>query len=185
MIKSKLKQLRLQHNNMSQKELIKLSEIRPSTISSLENDSALTISIVQIDKLCSIFQCQPSDLMEYLPESDEPVTNLCGNANIPQLLFDLRKNKSLTETEAAYKLGIDYPTYIKYESGTITVPLNIISKACNLYDVPLNYFGINSNLGAVGNKGYSIKNTKTSETLDVTPEEFEMLKGVLAAYRNK
>lgn len=71
MIKFNIKMLRLQHDNMLQKDLIALSGIRSDTISSLENNSAKTISIAQIDKLCEIFNCQPSDLMTYYPNEDK------------------------------------------------------------------------------------------------------------------
>lgn len=175
MIKFKLKQLRLQHNNMTQKELIDLSKIRSSTISAFENDTAITISIEQIDKLCQIFQCNPNDLMEYIP----------NDCNISNKLFDLRTQNGLSENEVASKIKIDGTKYRQYEKGLEPTPLKVLLNLCKLYGVPQSYFGINSDLVAVGNKGYTIQNTKTSEILDVTPEEFEMLKGVLAAYRNK
>ena len=53
MIKFNIKLLRLKNNNMSQKDLIALTGIRPSTMSALENNCSLTISIAQINKLCN------------------------------------------------------------------------------------------------------------------------------------
>lgn len=175
MIKFKLKQLRLQHNNMTQKELIDLSKIRSSTISAFENDTAISISIEQIDKLCQIFRCNPNDLMEYIP-------NDCNTSN---KLFDLRIQNGLSENEVACKIKIDDNKYRQYEKGLEPTPLKVLLKLCKLYNVPQSYFGINSDLVAVGNKGYVIKNTETSEVLEVTDEEFKMLKSFLEAYKNK
>lgn len=69
MIKFNIKMLRLLHDNMPQNKLIALSGIRPSTLSSLENNKAKMISVQQIDTLCEIFKCQPSDLMTYVPNN--------------------------------------------------------------------------------------------------------------------
>lgn len=71
MIKFNIKLLRLKHNNMSQRELIELSGIRRDTLSKLENNSAKTISVDQIDTLCRIFNCQPSELMTFCPNDDK------------------------------------------------------------------------------------------------------------------
>ena len=135
-----------------------------------------------IDKLCSILECQPSDIIEYVSDSES-----FSKEQIGEMLSDLRKNKGLTQTTVAFNLGITYQVYLRYENGFEMTPIEVLSKASSLYGVSLSYFGINMNadLAAVGNKGYTIKNSKTSETLEVTTEEFEMLKGVLAAYRNK
>ena len=105
--------------------------------------------------------------------------------NIGKLLFNLRNGNNLSQSDVAEKLGIKIQKYIRYETGLESAPLDVLLKACKLYDVPQSYFGINSDLAAVGNNGYTIKNIESSNVLKVTPEEFEMLKGVLAAYRNK
>lgn len=69
MIKFNIKMLRLLHDNMPQTKLIALSGIRPATLSSIENNRAKMISVEQIDILCEIFNCQPSDLMTYIPNN--------------------------------------------------------------------------------------------------------------------
>ncbi len=100
-------------------------------------------------------------------------------------LFDLRTQHGYTPIQTAAELGVDYSTYTKYESGTEKIPLNILFKICKLFDVPQSYFGVSSDLVAIGNKGFAVQNTDSLEILDVTSEEFEMLKGVLEAYRKK
>lgn len=104
---------------------------------------------------------------------------------IGKLLFDLRTDKNLSQSDVAEKLGTKIQKYIRYETGLEPAPLDILLKACKLYNVPQSYFGINSDLVAVGNKGYTIQNTETSETLDVTDIEFEMVKKIIEAFRGK
>lgn len=70
MIKFNIKSLRDQHN-MSQKELIEKTGIRAATMSNFEKSSTVSITIEQIDKLCEAFNCQPSDLMTYIPNNND------------------------------------------------------------------------------------------------------------------
>ena len=105
--------------------------------------------------------------------------------NISEILFKLRRQSKLPKTKVASELGISYSAYNLYESGKRKPDLEVLLKACQFYNVPQSYFNIDSNLTGIGNNGYYIKNTDTSEVLEVTADEFEMLKGVLAAYRKK
>lgn len=108
-----------------------------------------------------------------------------NKVKIGKLLFDLRTDKGLSQSDVAEKLGIARIKYVNYESGLEVAPLDVLLKACKLYNVPQSYFGINSDLVAVGNKGYTIQNSETSETLDVTDIEFEMIKKIIDAFRGK
>lgn len=72
MIYFNIKNLRFVHNNMTQRELINRTNIRPSTLTAIENNKTKTISIEQIDKLCEVFNCQPAELMTYIPNGDFP-----------------------------------------------------------------------------------------------------------------
>lgn len=105
--------------------------------------------------------------------------------NTSRQLFDLRTQHSLTQTQVAKELNIARQKYINYETGNEKPPLDIILKACKLYDVPQSYFSINSDLVAIGNKGYIIQSTNNIETLEVSPEEFLAIKEFLKEFRNK
>jgi len=50
---------------MTQKELSDLTGIRPATISALYHDKIKRIEVEQLEKLCSVFECQPGDLMTF------------------------------------------------------------------------------------------------------------------------
>lgn len=138
------------------------------------NDTSITLN--NLSALCDLLNCPLSDLVEYAPNN---------NDEISKRLYDLRIKSGLSESSVADEFEVKYQDYAKYESGMERPSLEVLLKACKLYDVPQSYFGINSDLVAVGNKGYTIKNTETSEVMEVTDEEFKMLKGVLDVYRNK
>ena len=147
--------------------------LSPTVVDRLvKNNNVNTSTIIT---LCKILDCQPGDIMDYIPETD----------NTSKQLFDLRTKHNLTPAQVAEQLEVPYQEYIKYESGSNNPKLDILLKACKLYNVPQIYFGINSDLVAVGNKGYAIQNTDTSEMLEVTDEEFVAVKTSIERVRNK
>lgn len=82
MVVFNLKDLRNKHGNMTQKDVIDKIKIRQDTLSNFENNKAKTISIAQIDALCELFDCQPSDLMTYIPQS----STACAKMNHDELM---------------------------------------------------------------------------------------------------
>lgn len=176
--------------NPNQIRLQKL--ISESTMSKMrKGDTSITLS--NIDIICKLLQCQPGDLIEYVPDNQSiEQSNTSKEQSTPHLLFDLRTKAGLTQTQAAKELDVDYSSYISYENGTQTAPLNFLLKACKLYNVSPSYFGINNNLSAVGNKGYSVaqKNNKktivgTNDSIEVSDDEFESVKQFLEIIRNR
>ena len=67
MIKFKLSNLLGQHK-MSQKALADLTHIRPATISKLYYEAIRRIDIKQLDSICKAFDCEISELLEYIPD---------------------------------------------------------------------------------------------------------------------
>lgn len=111
MIRFNIKTLRAAHN-MTQKELIDKSGIRPSTLSGYENNSAKTISIEHIDKLCEVLNCQPAELMTYLPadkEYDEYVHQLTQIIKDRESLSNYMEfHSKIKELEYLYGLMIQH-----------------------------------------------------------------------------
>ena len=103
--------------------------------------------------------------------------------NDGEKLRSLRTKMGIKQREAAESLGVCLQTYNRYETGNRPLPLKFIAKAANFYNVPVSYFDEQVAMVGIGNNGYIIKNTETSKILEVTAEEFKMLKGVLEAYR--
>lgn len=68
MIKFRVR-VQLALKDMNQKELAELTGIRPSTISAICTGTVKHLPIEALDKICAVLECQPSDLMEYLPDN--------------------------------------------------------------------------------------------------------------------
>jgi len=69
MIKFKVKVL-LAINEMTQKQLAEITGIRPPTISAICTGSIKELPVSVLNKLCKALNCQPGELMEYLPDSE-------------------------------------------------------------------------------------------------------------------
>ena len=67
MIKFKVKVM-LAMRDMTQKELAERSGIRPPTISAICTGSIKHLPVEALDKICSVLECQPTDLMEHIKE---------------------------------------------------------------------------------------------------------------------
>ena len=66
MIKFKVKVM-LAQRGMTQKELAERTGIRPPTISAICVGAVKHLPVEALDKICSVLECQPADLMEYVP----------------------------------------------------------------------------------------------------------------------
>ena len=53
---------------LTQKELAERTGIRPPTISAMCTGTVKRLPIDGLDKICEVLDCQPSDLMEYIPD---------------------------------------------------------------------------------------------------------------------
>ena len=70
MIKIKLSDLLGKHK-MNQKTISKLTNIRPATISKMYYEEIKRIDIKHIDSLCKAFNCEVSELFEYIPTPED------------------------------------------------------------------------------------------------------------------
>ena len=70
MIKFKVKVM-LAMRNMTQKELAERTGIRPPTISAICTGSVKHLPVDALDKICRVLECQPSELMEYIEDTQE------------------------------------------------------------------------------------------------------------------
>ena len=69
MIRFKVK-VKLAEKEMTQKELAERTGIRPPTISALCTGTIKRIPVEALDEICKVLDCQPADLMEYIPDED-------------------------------------------------------------------------------------------------------------------
>lgn len=70
MLKPRIKEV-LADRGMSQLQLVKLTEIRQPTISAMCLGTAKYIPAHGLDRICKVLNCQPGDLYEYVPDSEE------------------------------------------------------------------------------------------------------------------
>lgn len=69
MIKIKLSNLLGEHK-MTQKALSDITNIRPATISKMYYEEIKRIDVKQLDSLCKAFDCEISELLEYIPDEN-------------------------------------------------------------------------------------------------------------------
>ena len=53
---------------IKQKDLVEMTGIRQPTLSAMNNNTAKHIPIDVLNKLCVVLDCQPGDLLEYIPD---------------------------------------------------------------------------------------------------------------------
>ena len=56
--------------NVSYKAFAEITGIRPSTVSAICTGSIKEIPVGVLNKICAALNCQPGDLMEYLPDEE-------------------------------------------------------------------------------------------------------------------
>lgn len=69
MIKFKVKVM-LAINEMTQKELAEKTGIRPPTVSAICTGAVKHLPVEALNKICAVLNCQPADLMEYIPDKE-------------------------------------------------------------------------------------------------------------------
>ena len=67
MIKIKISDLLGKHK-MTQKALSELTSIRPATISKMYYEEVKRIDVRQLNSICKAFNCEISELLEYIPD---------------------------------------------------------------------------------------------------------------------
>lgn len=68
MIKIKLCEL-MGREKMTRKKLSELTGIRPNTIGDLYRGDIKKIDLGILDKICKVFDCEISDVIEYIPDN--------------------------------------------------------------------------------------------------------------------
>ena len=67
MIRIKLSDLLGQHK-MTQAALSRATKIRPATISKMYYEESKRLDISRLNRICNVFNCEISDLIEYIPD---------------------------------------------------------------------------------------------------------------------
>ena len=70
MIRIKLSDL-LGKNKMTQKALADMTHIRPATVSKMYYEEVKRVDIKQLNNICKAFNCEISELLEFIPDEKE------------------------------------------------------------------------------------------------------------------
>ncbi|MDF2788595.1 MAG: putative transcriptional regulator YozG, Cro/CI family [Neobacillus sp.] len=54
-------------HRVTKKQVSEATGIRPNTVSLLWHGTAKRLDVDHVEKLCEFFNCQPGDLLEYIP----------------------------------------------------------------------------------------------------------------------
>lgn len=71
MIRIRLKAM-LAEKGIKQKDLAAMTGIRQPTLSGMNNNSVKHIPLDVLDKICIVLDCQPGELLEYVPDEKNP-----------------------------------------------------------------------------------------------------------------
>jgi putative transcriptional regulator len=66
-IKSNLSRI-LGERRISQADLARRAELNPNTVMSIYNEKAKGINFDTLEAICKALDCQPGDLLEYVPD---------------------------------------------------------------------------------------------------------------------
>lgn len=70
MIKFNLDRLMFEKGKMKVPQLTALSGINRNTLYAVSNGTITRIDVSVIDRLCAALECQPGDLLEYIPDRE-------------------------------------------------------------------------------------------------------------------
>ena len=70
MIKFSVKVM-LAKREMTQKELAERTGIRPPTVSAICTGAVKHLPVDALNKICEVLDCQPADLIEYVPVNEK------------------------------------------------------------------------------------------------------------------
>ena len=71
MIRIRLKAM-VAEKGIKQKDLAAMTGIRQPTLSGMNNNSVKHIPLDVLDKICIVLDCQPGELLEYVPDEKNP-----------------------------------------------------------------------------------------------------------------
>lgn len=85
MIRIKLSDLLGKHK-MTQKTLSDMTHIRPATISKMYYEEIKRVDVEQLNNICKVFNCEISELLEYIPDKANNTTKNTKTKSKEELL---------------------------------------------------------------------------------------------------
>jgi len=69
LIRFKLDTVMFQKNRMKVPQLQEISGVNKNTLYAIYNNTATRMDLSVLDRLCTALECQPGDILEFIPES--------------------------------------------------------------------------------------------------------------------
>ena len=114
---------------LSMKELGKMVGLHESTISRYEKGEIMSLDIEKMKDFAKALDTTPAYLMGWDQEM---------NDDFGTKLKELRSKKNVTIMEMAEEIHIDVNTLVQYENGTRKVPLEVLKKIADYFNVDVN-----------------------------------------------
>ena len=114
---------------LSMKELGKMVGLHESTISRYEKGEIMSLDIEKMKDFAKALDTTPAYLMGW----DQEMNDDFGTE-----LKELRSKKNVTIMEMAEEIHIDVNTLVQYENGTRKVPLEVLKKIADYFNVDVN-----------------------------------------------
>lgn len=73
----------LNRHRLSQRALARRTDTHPSVISRLARGDTSRVDLSVLNRICTALECQPGDLLEFVPEQPELFEDQNGNGSTP------------------------------------------------------------------------------------------------------
>lgn len=127
MIRIKLKAV-LAEKGIKQKDLVEMTGIRQPTLSGMNNNSVKHIPLDVLDKLCTVLDCQPADLLEFVPDENEKARTLDASGQerlfLARLVHGLRDAPHLFDP--TLRVGFSHDEVIQFAVKGLANEVEII-----------------------------------------------------------
>lgn len=127
MIRIKLKAV-LAEKGIKQKDLVAMTGIRQPTLSGMNNNSVKHIPLDVLDKLCTVLDCQPADLLEFVPDENEKARTL--DASGQERLFLARLVHGLRDVphlfDPTLRVGLSHDEVIEVTVQCLTDEVEVV-----------------------------------------------------------
>lgn len=102
-VKVRLKEIRTARK-ISQNELARLLEMSLANVQKIEYGKAKSIPLDTLDKLCKVLKCEPGDLLQFVPDSDDEQDIITKQGEIKQL----KQSGESVESNPAHRRNSTY-----------------------------------------------------------------------------
>lgn len=117
--------------------------ISESTVQRIRTGNT-SLNLENLDVICRLLQCQPGDLVEWVPDdADLILINKCKSVDkklFGTRLRELRKQKNISQTTLGNLLGVTATQISDMEMGESATSMARLHELCQYFSVSADYF---------------------------------------------